>query len=303
MERNFLNKIKVVTTVASWPEALQLQKLSLSKYMLEPFELIGVIDTPKDPGPYNLWDPNLRNKAIAIAESVCERIIVVPEEVHKNRATIFSETKELSGTNANLRASDSLQFAFNLEILNSGSRVLILDNDMFPIAQFSWDEKMYEKFCRSVIHTSSSRYRKRSVSYLWSGLMFIDSAQIPFKEIWSFDCGKINGVKVDVSGHTYYWYEKIKQNGLVKRFEPINHYPSLQWGEANLTSVFSKAISKYIIEDQRNVNNQYYTEFYDQTFLHFRAGSNWNKEPALTVENRIKKFTDSFKQHVYETAR
>jgi hypothetical protein len=242
----------------------------------------------------------LRDKAISIAASVCERIIVVPEEVHKNRATIFSDTKELAGNNANLRASDSLQYAFNLEILHSKSKILILDNDMFPMAKFSWEEKMHEKFCRSVIHTSSSRYRKRSVSYLWSGLMFIDSAQIPFKEIWSFDCGKINGVKVDVSGHTHYWYEKIKQSDLEKRFERINHFSSLQWDEANLTNVFSKAIKKFITEDQRNVNNKYYTEFYDKTFLHFRAGSNWNKEPALIVENRIKEFTDSFNQHVHE---
>jgi hypothetical protein len=132
--------------------------------------------------------------------------------------------------------------------------------------------------------------------------MFIDSDQIPYKELWSFDCGKINGVKVDVSGNTHYWFEKIKEHGLEKRFEQINHYPSLQWDEGDLTGIFSKAIRKFIVEDQRNVNNKFYTEFYDGSFLHFRAGSNWNKEPALIVENRIKNFTDSFKQHIYENS-
>jgi hypothetical protein len=286
--------------VASWPKALELQKMALNKYMSESFELIGVVDTPREAGPYNLWDPNLRNRAIEIAEKTCERIIVVPEEIHQDRSKIFNKTKELSGTNANLRASDSLQYAFNYEILNSNSKILILDNDMFPIAKFSWEEKMNQKFCRSVIHTSQSKFRKRSISYLWSGLMFIDSSQIPYKEIWSFDCGKIKGVKVDVSGNTHYWIEKIRQNGLESRFEKIIHYPSLQWNSSNLTSDFSQAILKYIIEDSRNLNNNFYTEFYDNTFLHFRAGSNWNKEPAQVVENRIKKFTECFKGHINE---
>ncbi len=295
-----MNKIKVITTVASWPEALELQKLSLLKYMQEPFELIGVIDTPTKAGPYNLWDPNLRTKAIIIAEKICERIIVIPEKIHLDRSQIFKSTKEKSGTNANLRASDSLQYAFNHEILNNQSKVLILDNDMFPISGFSWEEKMKGKFCRSVIHTSQSKYRKRKISYLWSGLMFIDSVKIPFKEIWSFDCGKINGVRVDVSGNTYFWLEKVKQNNLESQFEKINHYPSLQWNNSNFTNIFSKAIRRYIEDDDRNINNNYYTEFYDDVFLHFRAGSNWNKEPATKVKKRIKDFTNSFKQHIQD---
>jgi len=297
-----LNKIKVITTVASWPKALELQKLSLNKYMSEPFELIGVIDTPKDAGPYNLWDPDLRNKAIEIAKEICERIIVIPEEIHQDRSKLFKTTKELSGSNANLRASDSLQYAFNSEILNSNSKILILDNDMFPIVDFSWEEKMRKKFCRSVIHTSQSRFKKRSISYLWSGLMFIDSSQIPYKEIWSFDCGKINRVRVDVSGNTYYWFERIKQNGLESKFEPISHYPSLRWNYSDLTNVFSPEIRKYIVEDKRNMNGNFYTEFYDDAFLHFRAGSNWNKEPALVVQDRIREFTECFKRHIGEYA-
>ena len=132
--------------------------------------------------------------------------------------------------------------------------------------------------------------------------MFIDSSQIPYKEIWSFDCGKINGIKVDVSGNTYHWYEKIKINGLESKFESITHHPSLQWNYSDLTSVFSKEIRKYIIEDKRNINKKYYTEFYDGVFLHFRAGSNWNKEPALIVEERIKEFTDCFKRHIEQSA-
>lgn len=286
--------------VASWPEALELQKLALSRYMKEPFELIGVIDTSEKPGPYNLWDSSLRKTAIRIAESTCDRVVVVPEELHENRSKIFNDTKELSGNIANLRAAVTLQYAFNSEILNENNKILLIDNDMFPITYFSWEEKMQENFCRSVVYESRSKYRKKSVRHLWGGLMFIDAAKIPFKQIWSFDCGKINGIRVDVSGNTHYWLKLIEENGLESKFQKIQHFPSLQWKYTDLTDIFSKAIKEFIVKDERNLDGKYYTEFYDETFLHFRAGSNWKKEPAQVVKDRINQFSNSLRDHINE---
>jgi hypothetical protein len=140
--------------------------------------------------------------------------------------------------------------------------------------------------------------RKKSISHLWGGLMFIDAVKIPFKQIWSFDCGKINGVKVDVSGNTYHWLNKVKEQGLESKFQTIKHLPSLQWNYSDLTNIFSGDIKKFIVEDERNIDNNYYTEFYDETFLHFRAGSNWKKEPARVVKSRIDKFSDCLRSHV-----
>lgn len=284
--------------IASWPEALELQRLALTRYLMEPFDLIGVIDTDAEPGPYNLWDPSLRKRAIAIAENTCERVIIVPEEFHRDRSKIFPKTKELSGNIANLRAAVTLQHAFNSEILNDCNKILILDNDIFPITYFSWEEKMQGSFCRSVVYESRSRFLKKSVGHLWGGLIYINAAQMPLKQIWSFDCGKINGVKVDVSGNTYYWLNSVKEKGLESKFQRIKHLPSLQWNYSNLTSIFSDNIKEFIIEDERNIDNNYYTEFYDETFLHFRAGSNWKKEPAHVVKSRIYAFSDCLKSHI-----
>jgi hypothetical protein len=125
-----------------------------------------------------------------------------------------------------------------------------------------------------------------------------NAAQIPFKQIWSFDCGKINGVKVDVSGNTYYWLNKVKENGLESGFQAISHLPSLQWSASDLTSAFSGELIEFINNDDRNINSNYYTEFYNNSFIHFRAGSNWNKESALIVKNRINNFTSSLTRHI-----
>jgi hypothetical protein len=293
-----LSKIKVLTTVASWPEALGLQRMALSKYLAEEFELIGIIDTPTKPGPYNLWDINLRGNAIKIAKEVCDRTIVVPEEIHFNRSKLFRETKEPSGSNANLRAADSLQFAYNNEILENSEKIIILDNDMFPISNFSWEQEMQEKFCKCVVHQSKGKFTKRSIDYLWSGLMFLDASTMPYKNEWSFDCGKVKGIRVDVSGQTYHWYKKIKENGLESGFQDIIHLQSLQWSASDLTSAFSGELIEFINNDDRNINSNYYTEFYNNSFIHFRAGSNWNKESALIVKNRINNFTSSLTRHI-----
>jgi hypothetical protein len=293
-----LSTIKIITTIASWPGALKLHRLSFSKYLKEPFELIAIIDTPKKPGPYNLWDPKLREFAIEFAKTYCDKVVEVPEEIHNNRKSIFPKTKEPSGSNANLRASDSLQIAFNSEILNSNSKVMIVDNDMFPIADLSWDALMKDKVCRSVIHTSTSKFSRKKIDYLWSGLMFIDGEKIPFKNDWSFDCGKVNNIKVDVSGQTHHWLNKLKKEKLDHLFEPISHLSSLKWGGTELNSFFTKSLSDFVFNDERNIDGMFYSELYDKKFIHFRAGSNWNKEPAEIVLSRIDKFTQSFMKHL-----
>jgi hypothetical protein len=135
---------------------------------------------------------------------------------------------------------------------------------------------------------------------LWGGLIFIDAEKIPFKQIWSFDCGKINGIRVDVSGNTHYWLKLIEENGLESKFQKIQHFPSLQWKYTDLTGIFSKAIKEFIVKDERNLDGKYYTEFYDETFLHFRAGSNWKKEPAQVVKDRINQFSNSLRDHINE---
>ena len=91
---------------------------------------------------------------------------------------------------------------------------------------------------------------------------------------------------------------KVKENGLESKFQTIKHLPSLQWNYAGLTNIFSGNIKEFIVEDERNIDNNYYTEFYDETFLHFRAGSNWKKEPAQVVKSRINKFSSSLRSHI-----
>jgi len=279
---------KVITTVAAWPEALPVMKAQLSRHLQEPFEFVCFVDTPSKPGPYNLWDRTLRGRAEEIAQKNADRYFLVPEELHLDRRILFPSTSEKKGNNANTRAADTLQFAWNQVIKESRGPVLILDNDMFPIQDFNTQAMLSKNPVAGIYSISPGRIPSENIDWIWSGLLFLDPARMSEKELWSFDCGRVNNVPVDVSGQTHNWLTNAKKFGIEPLWLP--HLASLNWGIEQVSSSFSSEILEFIIKDDRNRDGKFYTELYDGKFLHFRAGSNWKKEPAELVKKRNKDF-------------
>jgi hypothetical protein len=280
--------VKVITTVAAWPEAIVAMKNRLDIHLKEPFEFIVFIDTPTTPGPYNLWDPELREKAIKVAGERANKVYQVPEVLHKNRGIQFPGTREKSKNNANTRAADTLQYAWNQEISKSDQPVLILDNDMFPIGDFSVTEKLGNAPVAGIFSQSPSRDLSRVIPWIWSGLLFLNVPKMKNKQLWSFNCGKIDGIPVDVSGQTYYWLESMKLLGI----EPVwlSHFPSLTWTLPDSKTSIDPGLISFLNQDDRNRGGKLYCELYDETFLHFRAGSNWKKESSEIVIGRNTEF-------------
>ena len=237
-----MKKIKVVTTVAAWPETLAVTRKLLEKHLLEDFELIAFVDTPEKKSAFNLWDEKLRDRAYKTSQSICERSYLIPEKTHKQRRELFPKTKEKKAKNANTRAADTLQTAWNFEICNSEYPVLILDNDMFPIADFSFYDKLAAHSIRGVVNTSKDPRSEKRIDWIWSGLMYIDPSKMLLKDIWSFDCGEVDGIPVDVSGQTHHWLAKNRNslNGLTV----LKHLSSLNWEINDLPIKISEEIEK-----------------------------------------------------------
>ena len=285
-------KVNVVTTVSAWPDALQVQRCLLNKYSRDSFSFIAVIDTSPKANPWNLWDPELREKAREVANIYCDEVIMMPEELHFDRQRIFPNTKISKARYSNERASDVLQYVFQKKILNSVTPCLIIDSDMFPISSFSVLDSLSSKSFRGVTQSRSGRFN-RFIEYYWNGILMFDPPHLEYLEEYSFDCGKVRGLRVDTGGQSFWWRKKMVEAGLGVKLGFIEHLSSLSWELNDYEGFMPEAIKSFIENDDRNQGKRLYCEIYDNTFLHFRAGSNWREESAEVVQNRNSKFLKS----------
>lgn len=285
-------RVNILTTVSAWPEALEVQRHLLDRYSKDAFHFIGVIDTSSNPNPWNLWDPELRLKAKSIAHEYCDEVIMMPEELHNDRKKIFPNTKVSKARFSNERAADALQFIFNARIQNSITPCLILDSDMFPIGPFSLIDSLVSTSIRGVIQHRNGRFNRR-IKYYWNGILMFDPQRLKYLEDFSFDCGKVKGMKVDTGGQSHWWMKKMEEAGLQSELGFINHLSSLNWSINDFNGFIPHAIRQFLLADDRNKSSKIYAEIYDETFLHFRAGSNWRQEAVDVVQKRNFEFIKS----------
>jgi hypothetical protein len=283
------SKINIFTTVSAWPEALHAQRKLLDQFSKDSFDFIAVIDTSSTPNPWNLWDSNLRSRAEDIASQFCDDVILMPEGIHENRKSLFPKTKVLKARNSNERASDVLQFILNEKILSSFDPAFIIDSDMFPIAPFCVSESLNECSVRGVFQHRSGRFGKYA-KYYWNGIMMFNPSKLENLERFSFDCGKVNGLKVDTGGQSHWWIKSIEDLKDNKSLGSIDHFASLNWNLEQISFQIPEKIFDFIVSDDRNREGKFFTEIYDEKFLHFRAGSNWREEPTHVVRKRNSDF-------------
>jgi hypothetical protein len=134
------NKLKIITTVSAWPEALAYQNALLKKFCEDEFDFIAIIDTDDAPHYSNLWSKNARKFAIDLANSYCDSVIEFPKSLHNYRSKLFPNTNESYGNSPPLRTADTCQFAW-LHLKEIGAeRAILIDSDMFPISNFSFSQ-------------------------------------------------------------------------------------------------------------------------------------------------------------------
>ena len=282
-------RVTIVTTVSAWPEALEAQKFLLDKYCKDDFKFVAVIDTSPNPNAWNLWDASLRDKATKIAKEYCDEVLLVPEAIHNDRQKLFPNTQVKRAKYSNERAADALQFVFAEKLIKENNPTLILDSDMFPFAPFSLMNNLMQTPFRGVFQERSKRFKK-SIDYFWNGIMEFDPARLSGLEKFSFDCGKVNGIKVDTGGQSHSWLRMMRERGLMHSIGRIDHLSSLNWKISEYRGDLPIGLRNYVSQDPRNVGDNIYAEIYDDAFLHFRAGSNWKEEAPEIVKLRHLEF-------------
>jgi hypothetical protein len=286
-------KLKIVTTVSAWPEALEYQAKLIRKFCKDEYEFIAIIDADLKPHYSNLWNKATRKQALEIARKYCQHVIEMPLGLHEDRIQLFPNTLEKKGNKPSLRTADSCQFAWNHLKEIKADRAILIDSDMFPISHFSFQNLTKDKNVGAVKQTRKSGEQK--IEYFWNGIIAADFASLPSLHELSFDSGYHEGLPTDTGGGTHSW--------VAANYEKVNWFSfnsSLNWTQKDMPDLKSNGLQEFIINDDRNQKGKIYSEIYAGSFFHFRGGGNWNMEPRSLVYARRQKIFAGFSEILCE---
>jgi hypothetical protein len=247
------------------------------------YEFIVFNDAKSFPDFTNGGDITLRDKIIETCQRLGIKCINIPNEQHKNIKC------------SSVRVGDAMNFILKYQMANP-DKYLLLDSDMFLIADL--DIRRYFNYDCAVVLQS----RNNILHYIWNGLYFMDFTKLQDLELLNWDQGHGG----DTGGMMRDWFKK--QTERVEGGVPltddlrwaakeqtfhrggiyyIKHLWSCSWNETELPETLKGespdqlALRQFLKEDVRNVDGKFYCEIYDDVFLHYRAGGNWNKEGLI----------------------
>lgn len=152
-----------------------------------------------------------------------------------------------------------LQWAFHNVIRTKGDEIAcVIDSDMFLLNPFSI--VTYLEF----FDLSGRKDKRGHVNYLWNGLMFFRLKSLPKIETMNFREGTIERFCTDVGGYLYNYF---KSNDI--KLKGLHHVGYIHSRNENLCCLPEKYRDTY--------KDEFLFEIFESAFLHYRAGSNWNR--------------------------
>lgn len=279
-------KILVVTVHTNDVQFLELQHRLLNKHLKVEFDFAVGFDEP-EVEIYRLGQKDTAGKVREYAGVHNLTFVDVPKSAHYQRNDLFFKSdlaKKFDPLHAAIRCADSVQYMLSVLPWQKYSEVLFIDADMFPIKNI---EKVPVNFGTPFrgVHQMRKR-KKRVIEYLWNGIFWI-SGDAPFQHLINFDLISSGFLKTDVGGQTSVWIKCLQQVGRPGAF--MKHLASNDWGRSGaLESGLSDDQIHWLENDYRNDSSgKYFSELYDGTFFHYRAGGNWQeRDPEIDLKNR-----------------
>ena len=275
--------MKVLTVVVNNPIFIELQFLTLKKFLLTPFEFIVFNDAKDYPDYTNRNDITMKKQI----EDICSKLNIKCINIdNRYQINIHSSSYRHSQS-----MNEILKFQFNNPDL-----YLILDSDMFLIDFL--DINKYINFNAAIV--LQQRVNK-TINYIWPGLCFFNMTNIHMFHSLRWDMIQ----NTDNGGASCIWLiNQLNNNEVFPTVEYlrhsqfntsniyfISHLWSLTWNQSEFP-FNNNLLLNFLKNDYRNQNGMFYCEIYDKCFLHYRAGSNWTNEDYNLHDSQILKFKD-----------
>ena len=260
--------MKIISAVVNNPVFIQIQYYTLQKYFKGEYEFIIFNDAKAFPDFTNYNDNTIKDQIEEMCKKLDIKCIPIPNDHHKTK------------TDPSARTADSMNYILQYQIANP-DKYLLLDSDMFLIDYF--DISKYNNYDCAVIlqtrkHTKYIKYIKNiTINYIWNGIYYFNIHKLKNITLLNWNTCYL----CDTGGMTQYWLTdqmKTNNNYFIKNLQ------SLTWDKTNLPNNLHDRISliNFLENDPRNINNKYFCEIYDNVFLHYRAGGNWQNTIKYT---------------------
>lgn len=250
--------LEIHTPVVNNPKFIEMQDMTNKRFINEPYKFI-IFNDAKDWEDFtNYNNPSIKKEITSLCAKLNIECINIPNEHHKS---------VVGGTE---RCADSYNYILEYEKINNCTKVLSLDSDMFIINDFSSDK--YKDYDMAVV--PQERFNNL-IKYFWNGLYFFDYDKIKNRELlnWSVIRNKYNENITDVGGSMFNYINNTPNANIYN----IHHHWSCGWNKLKCPDNINPILFDFLDNDPKNVNGNYFAELYDDVFLHYRAGGNWEK--------------------------
>ena len=259
--------MKVVTAVVNNPIFIQIQYYTLQKYMKCNYEFIVFNDAKPFHDYSNGGDINIKYSIEEMCRKLNIQCINIPNLHH------------IKQQDPSIRTADSMNFILEYQKRNP-DKYLLLDSDMFLVDNFELSD--YEKYDCSVV--LQSRFDNK-IKYFWNGLYYFDINKMNNLQLLNWNCFPSS----DTGGMIQLWLLTQEDTNI----NYIKHLSSLSYDENEIPENLKNnaKLVHFMQTDPRNQKGKFYCEIYDNKFLHYRAGGNWEKRnmhvhKALTLKLR-----------------
>lgn len=286
------NKTIILTTHTKNYDFFSLQVTQLAKHIKFPYIFVAGVHSGESSDSSSLSDREIKVLFEAVSVNTRTSLIQIPSVIHQHRSIIFPDEKsrKLSNGPSDL-AANNLQYLLSVVPWWQFKNLLVIDGDMFPIADIQAPLVSESNVFRGVLQTRKSL--THSIKYFASGYFWINNS-CPFHHLLNFQNGFGKNVNTDPGGRTSYFLNALLFFDYP--FSYAEHLSSGCWSNSDLENLsINEPLKKFIQSDARNPSsNLFYTELYDNVFFHYRAGSNWTNNNILDEENRRYALRQSF---------
>jgi hypothetical protein len=275
-------KILIFTYAYNRPDFVEIQHKTFQKFMKNEYEFVVFNDAT---------DAVIHAGIHQVCAQYQIECVDIPQEIH-SRPYLHREPQEGYHDPA-VRNANVVQYSLHTRGFAHDDILMLIDSDMFAVKPFNVRAYM------DGYDIAGLQCHNKGISYLWIGLVILNMKTMPNKNSINFNCGKVNGVGVDAGGYSYHYIQN-NPSARIAYFDNfyINCYGSntitnnmrgmldVPYDTSLLQRLGFDAVSRELIR-----SGAHRIEFLlDNTFFHYRSGTNWNQQSGKYHEQKTKLF-------------